>query len=111
MHNLLVVIFAICSQIVETYHFILTHIQDPFLKFTEFTLRANIYRNLILNFDEKFGFLLENYSRFYENVYSPPLDRPPFKFWIPALSIWTQKMKAHHHSSNKIYSYVASKMR
>lgn len=111
MHNLLVILFALCSQLVHSYHLLLTHISDPFLRFTEFTLRANLYRNLILNLQEKLGFLLEDYSRFYENVYSPPQDRPPFRFWLPALSTWTQLMKSHHPANNCLYAYVTTRMR
>jgi hypothetical protein len=89
----------------------LEHIEDPFLRFADFSLRASVYRNLILNLDEKFGFLFSSYSHFYENVYSPPLDRPAFKFWQPALSIWIQNMKEFHLGNQKIYNYVTSKMR
>jgi hypothetical protein len=96
LHNIIVVIFGLCSQLVTSFSFIIGQLEDPFLKFTEFTLRANIYRNFILNLNEKFEFLFERYSQFYENVYSAPLDRPPFKFWRPALSIWIQEMKKYH---------------
>lgn len=88
--------FGICSQLVQAYHFVLDNQEDPFLRFTEFTLRGNVYRNMVLNLEEKFGFLFEGYSRFYENVYSPPFDRPAFKLWIPTMSIWMQTMKIHH---------------
>lgn len=62
---MLVVVFALCSQLVCSFSFILAQIEDPFMRFTEFTLRANIYRNLILNLDEKFAFLFKTYSLFY----------------------------------------------
>ena len=111
MHNIIVIMFAMCAQLVESFHLVLDSQEDPFLRFTEFTLRGNVYRNLVLNLEEKFGFLFESYSRFYENVYSPPLDRPGFKLWTPALSIWIQTMKVHHPRNEKVYNYICSKMR
>jgi len=97
--------------LVASYSFILMQIEDPFMRFTDFTLRANIYRNMILNLDEKFAFLFTLYSQFYENVYSPPLDRPPFRFWQPALSIWVQEMRVFHAGNQRVYDYVGAKMR
>jgi hypothetical protein len=111
LHNIIVVIFGLCSQLVASYSFILAQIEDPFMRFTEFTLRANVYRNLILNLDEKFAFLFNTYSQFYENVYSPPLDRPPFRFSRPALSIWIQEMRIYHNGNQRVFDYVGMKMR
>ena len=39
---------GLCSQMVVTFRKVIEVIKDPFMKFTEFALRANIYRNIVL---------------------------------------------------------------
>ena len=51
MHNCLVLILATCSQFVETFRQMILHIEDPFMRFTEFALRANIYRNIVISIE------------------------------------------------------------
>ncbi len=50
-HNLLVILFALSSQLVETFNILLSNIQDPFMRFIEFNLRSAIYRNIILSIE------------------------------------------------------------
>jgi hypothetical protein len=53
-HNLVVVLLALCSQIAETYLTVLANIQDPMMRFTEFLLRASLYRNIVLALEVHF---------------------------------------------------------
>lgn len=36
---------------------------------------------------------------------------PPFGFWIPSLSIWTQRMAKFHDSNLSVYNYITAKQR
>ena len=110
MHNLIVILLTLCSELVDCYGFILEKYTDPFMFFTEFVLRSNVYRNIVLSLEEKFGFLFGSYSLFYEKIYLPE-DKPKFSFWRAAMSIWLQKMKIYHHKNSKIFSYIAIKIR
>jgi hypothetical protein len=47
-HNLLVLLLALSSELVDTYRMLLMNIQDPFMRFVEFNLRAAIFRNIVL---------------------------------------------------------------
>lgn len=50
-HNLIVLMLALCSHMVTTFHHLLNAIEDPFMRFTEFALRSNIYRNIVLSIE------------------------------------------------------------
>lgn len=47
-HNLVVLLLGLCSKLAQTYLALLASIDDPMMRFTEFILRAAIYRNIVL---------------------------------------------------------------
>lgn len=47
-YNLVVLLLALSSQVAETFVTTIGNIEDPMMRFVEFLLRANIYRNIIL---------------------------------------------------------------
>jgi hypothetical protein len=118
MYNVLVLMLGLCSQMVATFRELIENIQDPFMRFAEFSLRASIYRNIVLTievllplYQEKFDFLLSGYNEFYNICFRPWGDYPAFNFWRPALSIWVQTMKVFHPQNEKAYNYITSKLR
>lgn len=50
-HNLIVILHALSSELVETYNMLLSNIQDPFMRFVEFNLRSTLYRNIVLSIE------------------------------------------------------------
>lgn len=50
----MVLMLGLCSQMAKTFQQLLGQIVDPFMKFTEFALRSNIYRNIVLSIEVKF---------------------------------------------------------
>ena len=47
-HNLLVLLLGLCSQVANTYLAVVSTIDDPMMRLTEFLLRASLYRNIVL---------------------------------------------------------------
>ena len=117
-HNLIVILHALSSELVETYNMLLSNIQDPFMRFVEFNLRSTLYRNIVLSIEvslsleqEKFSFAFEVYDKIYGKTYHPPPVIPKYSFWRSSLSVWSQKMSDYHKSNRKIYDYITAKLR
>lgn len=111
MHNLLVLLLAMCEKIVYTYQVLINNIKDPFMRFIQFQLRSSIYRNIALAIQNKFNFVMMNYSEFYQAAFVHPPTYPALHFFRPALSIWVQQMKSFHSMNENIYNYIIAKLR
>ena len=57
-HNLLVLLLGLCSQVAKAYLTIVSTIDDPMMRLTEFLLRATLYRNIVLGLEVTSSFHL-----------------------------------------------------
>lgn len=57
-HNLMVLLLGLCSQLAQAYLTIVSSIDDPMMRFTEFLLRATLFRNIVLNLEVTSSFHL-----------------------------------------------------
>lgn len=57
-HNLLVLLLGLCSQVARAYLTIVSTIDDPMMRLTEFLLRATLYRNIVLGLEVTSSFHL-----------------------------------------------------
>lgn len=57
-HNLLVLLLGLCSQVAKASLTIISTIDDPMMRLTEFLLRATLYRNIVLGLEVTSSFHL-----------------------------------------------------
>lgn len=72
--------------------------------FVEYCSRYEVFRNAIVDLEEKVGFLFTHFDQTFSHCFPQYLSIPHFSLWRIAAKMWTQRTICFHELCSKICS-------